>query len=59
MQTAADPLKQFQSLLDGTWLMLKPLPVGDHEIEIHIVQIIPGRESENLFINLVYNLHVV
>jgi len=47
------------ALLDGTWLMLKPLHVGDHKIEIHIVQIIPGREEENLFINVTYNLHVI
>jgi len=32
--------------------MLKPLPLGDHRIEIHIVQIIPGQESENLFLDL-------
>jgi hypothetical protein len=53
------PVGTYRALLDGTWLMLKPLPIGDHKIEVHIVQIIPGRESENLFINLVYNLHVV
>lgn len=48
----------FRSLLDGTGLILKPLPVGDHKIEVHIVQNIPGRESDNLFLNLIYNLHV-
>lgn len=48
----------FRTLLDGTWLMLKPLPVGDHRVEVHIAQIIPGQESENLFLNLIYNLHV-
>jgi hypothetical protein len=53
------PAGTYRALLDGTWLMLKLLPVGDHKIEVHVVQIIPGRESENLFINLVYNLHVV
>jgi hypothetical protein len=53
------PAGTYRALLDGIWLMLKPLPVGDHKIEINIVQIIPGRESENLFINIVYNLHVV
>ena len=52
------PAGTFRTLLDGTWLMLKPLPVGDHRIEVHVVQIIPGRESENLFLNLIYNLHV-
>jgi hypothetical protein len=52
------PAGTFRSLLDGTWLMLKPLPVGDHKIEVHIVQIIPGREADNLFLNLIYNLHV-
>jgi hypothetical protein len=53
------PAGTFRSLLDGTWLMLKPLPVGDHKIEVHIVQIIPGREADNLFLNLIYNLRVV
>ena len=48
----------YRALLDGTWLMLKPLPVGDHKIENRIVQIIPGRESENLFLDVIYNLHV-
>ena len=52
------PAGTFRSLLDGTWMMLKPLPVGDHKVEVHIVQIIPGRESDNLFLNLIYNLHV-
>jgi len=52
------PAGTYRSLFDGTWLMLKPLPVGDHKIENHIVQIIPGRESENLFLNMIYNLHV-
>ena len=52
------PAGTFRSLLDGTWLMLKPLPIGDHKIEVHIVQIIPGREADNLFLNLIYNLHV-
>lgn len=52
------PAGTFRSLLDGTWLMLKPLPIGDHKIEVHIVQIIPGHEAENLFLNLIYNLHV-
>ena len=28
-------------------MMLKPLPVGDHKVEVHIVQIIP---DENLII---------
>jgi hypothetical protein len=52
------PAGTFRALLDGTWLMLKPLPVGDHKVEVHIVQIIPGQESENLFLNLIYKLHV-
>ena len=52
------PPGTFRSLLDGTWLMLKPLPVGDHTIENRIVQIIPGNEAENLFLNVIYNLHV-
>jgi hypothetical protein len=49
------PAGTFRTLLDGTWLMLKPLPAGDHKIEVHVVQIIPGQESENLFLNLIYN----
>ena len=55
------PAGTYRALLDGTWLMRKPLPVGDHKIEIHKVQIIPGRESENLFINLAagYSITVV
>lgn len=48
-----------RALLDGTWMMLKPLPVGNHTIEVHVSQIIPGRESENLFLDLTYNLRVV
>lgn len=48
----------FRSLLDETGLILKPLPVSDHKIEVHIVQIIPGRESDNLFLSLIYNLYV-
>jgi hypothetical protein len=52
------PAGTYRSLLDGTGLVLKPLPPGDHKIENHIVQIIPGRESENLFLNVIYNLHV-
>lgn len=50
----------FRSLLDGTWLMLKPLPPGDHTIEIKVVQNMPkGEEKDNLDLRLVYNLHVV
>jgi hypothetical protein len=52
------PAGTFRTLLDGWWLMLKPLSAGDHRIEVHVVQIIPGQESENLFLNLVYNLHM-
>ena len=52
------PAGTFRTLLDGTWLMLKPMSAGNHRIEVHVVQIIPGQESENLFLNLIYNLHV-
>ena len=51
------PAGTFRSLLDGWWLMLKPLPVGEHTIEDQIVQIIPGNEAENLFPNVIYNLN--
>jgi hypothetical protein len=52
------PPSTTKGLVDGTWIMLKPLPPGDHTIEIRVAQIIPGRESENLFLDLQYNLHV-
>ena len=52
------PAGTFRTLLDGTWLVLKPMPAGNHKIEVHVAQIIPGRESENLFLNLIYNMHV-
>ena len=54
------PPGTYRSLLDGTWLMLKPLPPGNHTIETKIVQIMPpGQEQDNLDINVIYNLHVV
>jgi hypothetical protein len=36
------PAGTFRTLLDGTWLMFKPMSVGNHRIEVHIVQIIPS-----------------
>ena len=54
------PAGTYRALLDGTWLMLKPLPPGNHTIETKIVQIMPpGQEQDNLDINVIYNLHVV
>lgn len=52
------PPSTARGLVDGTWIMLKPLTPGDHSIEVRVAQIIPGKESENLFLNLKYNLHV-
>jgi hypothetical protein len=39
--------------------MLNLLSPGGHAIEVLVAQIMPGRESENLFLDLTYNLHVV
>lgn len=49
----------YRTLLYGTWIMLNPLSLGDPTIEVRVAQIIPGRESENLFLDLAYNLQVV
>jgi hypothetical protein len=48
-----------RALLDGTWLMIKPLPPGDHVIEEKISQVIPQDPSLNKFITVKYLLHVV
>ena len=55
----AFPPSTNRALLDGTWLMLKPLTPGNHTVEVKVAQIIPGRESENLFLDLNYNLNAV
>lgn len=47
-----------RALLDGKFLILKPLPIGDHTINYKVVQIIPHKESDNLFLDIKYNLHV-
>ena len=44
--------------LDGKFLILMPLPIGDHTINYEVVQIIPHKESDNLFLDIKYNLHV-
>lgn len=48
----------FRSISDGMFIILKPLSVGDHIIKVKVVQIIPGREAENLYLDLTYNMHV-
>ena len=35
-----------------------PLPIADHTINYEVVQIIPHKESDNLFLDIKYNLHV-
>src|SRR5574339_856656 len=47
-----------RALLDGKFLILKPLPIGDHIINYKVVQIITHKESDNLFLDIKYNLHV-
>jgi len=47
-----------KALLDGKFLILKPLPVGDHVINYKTVQIIPHNESDNLFLDVTYNVHI-
>lgn len=44
--------------LDGKFLILMPLPIADHTINYEVVQIIPHKESDNLFLDIKYNLHV-
>ena len=39
--------------------MLNLLSRGDHAVEVIVAQIIPGRESEDLFLDLTYYLQVV
>ena len=45
--------------LDQTWMKLKALLLEDQTIGIKVVQIIPGHETDNLFIDLMYRLRVV
>ena len=47
-----------RALLDAKAIILKPLAVGDHTIEVNVVQIIPERSSDNLFLSQVYKMHV-
>lgn len=47
-----------RALLDAKAVILKPLPVGDHLIEVNVVQIIPERSSDNLFLSQIYKMHV-
>jgi len=47
-----------RALLDAKAVILRPLPVGDHTIKVDIVQVIPGRESDNLFLSQLYKMHV-
>ena len=47
-----------RALLDGTFLILKPLPPGDHVIQQKTVQIIPHNPADNLFLEVIYNMHV-
>jgi hypothetical protein len=60
-----NPFTTAKTLLDGWWVMLRPLPPGNHTIEVGVTQIIPpslqdpGAESENLNLKLIYNLNVV
>lgn len=47
-----------RALLDAKAIILKPLSVGDHTIEVNVVQIIPERSSDNLFLTQTYKMHV-
>jgi hypothetical protein len=47
-----------RALLDSKLVILKPLPVGDHNIGIKTVQLIPERPLDNLFLGLTYAMHV-
>ena len=46
-----------RALLDGKFLILKPLPNGDHAINYKVVHI-PHKESDNLFLGIKYNLYI-
>ena len=47
-----------RALLDGKFLILKPLSIGDHIINNKVVQIIPHKESDNLFLDITYKFDV-
>jgi hypothetical protein len=55
------PPGKSRALLDGTWLMIKPLPPGDHVIEEKISQKMPLPQDQalNKFPSMKYLLHVV
>jgi hypothetical protein len=54
----SNPAGTFRSLSDAMFIILKPLSIGDHIIKVKVSQIIPNRESENLNLDLTYNMHV-
>jgi hypothetical protein len=47
-----------RALLDEKAVILKPLSVGDHMIQVKVVQIIPERSSDNLFLSQSYKMYV-
>ena len=36
----------YRALIDGLWIFLKPLPVGDHEVKYSMVQIKPTHDND-------------
>lgn len=47
-----------RALLDAKVVILKPLSVGNHTIQVNVAQVIPERSSDNLFLSQTYIMHV-
>ena len=48
----------FRSMINGYFLLLKPLPVGEHKLEFKVSVLNPTKTEYNYFQDVVYHLNI-